>query len=305
MNKTITLLLASLLLAAAPVLGGPLLKSQVGEGANWVVHLDYDQLVKSRIGQLIRAEMATQGLEEKLQDFKTMFSFHPIDDIRNVTLYGNGHDRQKAVALFEGAFDQNKLVALVRMNAEYEEIEYGDIIVHSWVDENKKECIYNDDRVILGAGLDAVKQAVDVLKGSAPNAADGVFNQAALNKVGAFFQVAANAVGDIAENNNEAEMLEQTDEFGGVVGEDDGQLYVNLSLRAKSEEDAQNVKKMLEGMIAFLTLAGNKEPVLAELAKKLDVSLIDRTITVYFQAEPDAIISFLKEQWDKKNQNQV
>jgi len=244
-----------------------------------------------------------------------MFSFHPIDDIRNVTLYGNGHDRQKAVALFEGSFDQNKLVALVRLNAEYEEIEYGDIIVHSWVDENKKDpnapgqrmygCIYNDDRVILGAGLDAVKQAVDVLKGSTPNAADGVFNQAALNKVGAFFQVAANAVGDIAENNNEAEMLEQTDEFGGVVGEDDGQLYVNLSLRAKSEEDAQNVKKMLEGMIAFLTLAGNKEPVLAELAKKLDVSLIDRTITVYFHAEPDALMSFLKEQWDKKHQNQM
>ncbi|MBL7153709.1 MAG: hypothetical protein ISS79_08320 [Phycisphaerae bacterium] len=309
MRKSTTVLIVSILLTVAPAFGGPLLKSQVGAGANWVAHLNYDQLVKSQIGKLVRAELAKEGLEQKLLDFKSIFSFHPIDDIRDVTIYGNGADRQEAVALFEGSFDLNQLVALVRMNPAYEEIKYGDVVVHSWVDENEKDpngpdqrmygCTYKDNMVVLGAGLEAVKHAVDVLEGSATNAATaGVFKQAVLSKEGAFLQIAANAVGEIADHQNEAALLEQTDELGGVIGEDDGKFYVNLSLRAESEEIAQNVRKMLEGIVAFLSLAGSEKPALAELAKKLNLSCVDRTVTIYFESASESVFAFLKEIWE-------
>jgi len=307
MRKSMTVLTMSVLLAAAPALGGQLLKSRVGAGANWVAHLNLENLVKSQFGRFIRAELDKQGLEEQLQGFKSIFSFHPIDDIRNVTIYGNGNDREKAVALFEGSFDKEKLVALVRMNPEYREIEQGDLMVHSWVDENKEDpngpgqrmygCTYKDNMVVLGAGLEAVKQAVDVLKGSAPGAT-GVFNQAVLTRKGAFLQVAANAVKDLADHTNEAALLEQTDEFGGAVGENDGKFYVDLSLRAESEEVAQNVKKTLEGIVAFLTLAGGEPPALAEMAKNLKFYSVDRTVTINFESDSESVFTFLKEKWE-------
>jgi len=308
MRKLMTLLIVSVLLAAGPALAGQLLKSQLSSDADWVAQLNLEQLVKSQLGRFIRAELDKQGLEEQLQGFQTIFSFHPIDDIRDVTIYGKGNDREKAVALFEGSFDKDKLVALVRMNPEYKKLKHGDIVVHSWVDENKKDpngpdqrmygCAYKDNMVVLGAGLDAVKQAVDVLSGSAANAeAAGVFKQTVLNAEGAFFQVAANAVNDLGDHQNEAALLEQTDKFGGAIGEDDGKFYVNLSLRAESEEIAQNVKKMIEGIIAFLTLAGSEHPSLAEVAKKLDISNVDRTITVNFESTPESVFEFLKDLW--------
>lgn len=312
MRMLVSVLIVCVLLAAVPVQGGPLLKSQVSADANWVVHADYDLLNKTIIGQLIRAELASLGLEEKLQDFKTIFSFHPLDDVRDVTLYGSGDDREKAVVLIEGDFDQDTLVALVRMNAEYEEIEYGDVVVHSWVDENKKDpgkagqrmygCVPRDDLVVMGAGLEALKQAVDVLNGSAANAADGVFDQAALETTGAFFQVAANAVGDVAEHQNNAALLKQTDKLGVVIGEVEGTFYVDLTLTANSQEIAQNLKKMVEGMIAFFTLVGGEQPVLAELAKKLTLSTADNIVAIHFESDSAAIISFLKEQWEAKKQ---
>jgi len=315
MKKLIIVLMVAVCLAAVQAFGGPLQQNQVSAGANWVAHVNYDVLVKSQTGRLIRAELAQQGLEQKLQEFKSIFSFHLIDDIRNVTIYGNGDDRLKAVALFEGSFDQNTLISLVRMNPQYEESKHGDVVVHSWVDENKKDpngpdqrmygCIYKSNKVILGAGLDAVKQAVDVLNGSAANAAAGVFKQAILDKEGAFLQVAANAVGDIAQHQQDAALLQQTDELGAVMGEDDGKFYINLTLRAGSDEIAQNIKKMLEGVIAFFTLAGDKQPALAELAKKLNLSCVDRTITVYFESDPQTVVSFLKEQWAAKQQKQA
>lgn len=307
MKKLMTVLTVSVLLTVVPAFGGQLLKSQVGTDADWVAHLNLEQLVKSQLGRLIRAELAKEGVEEQLQGFQTLFSFHPIDDIRDVTIYGKGNDREKAVALFEGSFDKDKLIALVRMNPEYKEIKQGGLLVHSWVDENKKDpngpdqrmygCTYKDNMVVLGAGLEAVKQAVDVLKGSTPNAAAGVFKQAVLTKKGAFFQVAANAVNDLADHKNEAALLEQTDQLGAAVGEDDGKFYVNLSLRAESEEIAQNVKQMLEGIVAFLALAGGEQPALAELANKLKLSSVDRTIAVNFESSTESVFAFLKEIW--------
>ncbi|HLB74649.1 MAG TPA: hypothetical protein VJJ98_11565 [Sedimentisphaerales bacterium] len=312
MKKSMTVLTVSVLLLAAPArlgLGGQLLRNQVGAGANWVAHLNFDQLVKSQLGQLIRSELAKEGLEEQLQGFQTIFSFHPIDDIRDVTIYGNGSDREKAVALFEGSFDKEKLVAVVRMNPQYKEIKDGDLVVHSWVDENKKDpngpdqrmygCTY-DNMVVLGAGFEAVKQAVDVLKGTSPNAADGVFKQSALDAEGAFFQVAANAVNDLANHQNEAAVLEQTDELGAAVGENNGTFYVNVSLRAGSEEIAQNVKKVLEGIIAFLTLAGSEHPSLAELAGKLKLSAVDRMVALSFESSSESVFASLKEAWQKE-----
>ena len=311
--KKLTTILAVIMLSAvgADALGGQLLKSQVASGANWVVHLNFDRLLKSELGGLVRAELAKEGLEEQLQGFKTMFSFSPLDDIRDVTIYGNGDDREKAVALFEGSFDAEKLITLVRMNPGYKEIKRGDAIVHSWVDENKKDpngpeqrmygSIYRGNTAVIGAAVDVVAQAMDVLKGSAPNAASaGVFKQDILGAEGAFFQVAANSINELANRQNDAAMLEKTDQLGGAIGEDDGKFYINLSLRAESREIALNVKKMLEGIIAFLTLAGSENPSLAELAKKLDLSVVDRTITVYFESTPQSVFAFLKEAWQKK-----
>jgi hypothetical protein len=118
-------------------------------------------------------------------------------------------------------------------------------------------------------------------------------------------QVAANAVGDIAQHQQDAALLQQTDELGAVMGEDDGKFYINLTLRAGSDEIAQNIKKMLEGVVAFFTLAGDKQPALAELAKKLNLTCVDRTITVYFESDPQTVVSFLKEQWAAKQQKQA
>ena len=151
--------------------------------------------------------------------------------------------------------------------------------------------------IVLGSAIDIVKQAVDVLDGSAPNAAAGAFKQKQLNTKGAFFQVAANALNDLAEHKNEAALFEQTDEFGGAIGENDGQFYINLSLRAESEEVAQNIKKMLEGLVAFLSLAGNEQAALVELAANLKLDNVDRAVTINLESDSEAVFAFLKNLW--------
>ncbi|MHC4556702.1 MAG: hypothetical protein ACYTFW_03840 [Planctomycetota bacterium] len=315
MRQLMMVLIVGMLIIAGPVLGGPLEKKQVVSSANWVVHADYEQFINTRIGQLIREELTKQGLDEKLKDFTALFGFHPLNDVRDVTIYGNGQDREKAVVLIEGRFDTDKLVSLVRMNPDYEEIGYGSIVVHSWIDENQRDadsnvgqkmygCMYKDDLVVMSAGLEAVKKAVDVFNGSTENVTNSTLSQRILDAKGAFFQVAANSVSQIVEQNQQTAVLRQTDELSLFIGETEGNFYIDLDLKAKSEQAAQNISKMLDGIIAFAALAEEEQPKLAELAKKLRFSCALNTVQIHFESNSQAVFEFLKEQWEKKRQEE-
>lgn len=313
MRKLMMVLIVSVLLAAVPVVGGPLLKSRVSGSANWVAHADNELFNLTRLGQLIRKELRNQGVEEDLTNFANIFSFHPLDDVRNVTIYGQGQNPKKAVVLIEGTFDKEQLLTVLRFNPSYQEIEYGDIVVHSWVDENKQDpndsnvgrtygCFYNDELAVMGAALEAVKQAINVLNGSEKNASSGVFNQTALNAKGAFFTAAANNVGEVVGEEPQAAALRQTNELGLAIGETESKFYIDLSLTAKSEEAAQAISKIAEGIIAFVALAGEEQPKLAELAKKVKLSCEQNTIRAHFESDPEAVVQLLTEQWKIKQE---
>ncbi|MHC4543399.1 MAG: hypothetical protein ACYTDW_00360 [Planctomycetota bacterium] len=313
MKKLLLVIVTSVLVVEGPVLAGPLVMSQVSGSANWVVHANQQQFKKTLIGQLIRKELVNLGLEENLTNFATIFSFHPLDDVRDVTIYGTGEDREKAVVLIDGFFDKEKILSLLRMNPQYKETKYGDIMLHQWLDENQKDpnnkmmygCFYKDDLIAMGAGLDSVKLAVDVLKGSAGNAAGGIFNQTALNVKGAFFQVVGKRVGEMVGEDPDAAALKQTDQLALAIGEVDDKFYIELSLTAKSEEAAQAITQMLEGILAFVSLPNEEQPKLAELAKKVKVSCELSTVYIYFGSGPKAVVQFLKEQWQKNNEKET
>jgi hypothetical protein len=297
------------LLNIVPVIGGPLLMSQVGKDASWVVHVDCEQLKRAQIGKLIREELVRIGIEEKLANFAEVFSFHPLDDLRGVTLYGKGPEEERVVVLAEGRFDAEKLLAIVRLNPRHEEIKHGDVVLHGWLhEENHKGeetgeqmmygCLYSDHLLVMSAGLDVAKRAVDVLAGTKEDAADGVFDQAALSAEGAFFKVAANGVGEMADE-DEAAVLKQTDTLGLAVGELDGDFYADLELTTDTDEVAQGIRDILEGVIAFVSLSGEDQPRLAELAKKVELSCNGNTVRAHLGCDPRAVFELLREQWEK------
>ncbi|MHC4692417.1 MAG: hypothetical protein ACYS67_06725 [Planctomycetota bacterium] len=310
MKKLLMAIATSVIIVQVPVLAGPLALEQVSGSASWVVHANQQQFMKTKTGQLIRTEMVNLGLEEHLTNFATIFSFHPLDDVRDVTLYGTGKDREKAVVLIDGIFDKEKILALLRMNPEYKDSKYGDIVLYQWIDENQQDpnnkmmygCFYSNELIIMSAGMDAVKHAVDVLKGSAKNATGGTFNQTALNVKGAFFQATGRRVGEMVGDDPEAAALKQTDQLGLTIGEAEGKFYIEVSLTTKSEEAAKAITQILEGILAFASLPNEQQPKMAELAKKVKVTCELNNVYIYFGSDPESVVQFLKEQWQKNQQ---
>jgi len=313
MKKLIMTLAVSILIVENSILAGPLILEQVSGGADWVAHADQQQFKKTQTGQLIRNEMVKLGIEENLTNFATVFSFHPLDDVRNITIYGTGKDRKKAVILIDGFFDKERILSILRTNPEYEEIKYVDIMLHQWYDENQKDPnnkmmyggFYKDDLIVMGAGLDAVKHEVDVLKGSSENAAKGVFKLASLDAQTPFFKAAGKNIGEIVGPGPQAVVLRLTNQIGLTIGEIEGRFYLDLVLEAKSEEATQAITKILDGIIAFVSLQKEEQPMLAELAKKAKVSCEKTMVKVHLDSDPETVVQFLKNQWLRNKEKQT
>jgi hypothetical protein len=289
-----------------PALGGPLAKEQVAASANWMVHLDYDQFSQSKLGQLIRDVATEKGLEAKLLEFKQTFSFHPIDDVRNLTVYGQGEDKSKVVVIVQGNYNEDTLLGLVRMNENYQEIPAGDLVIHSWIDDKHNDraygTFYDADQVIIAGSVDAVKLAVAVLNGKEKNAKEvDSFSLPATKGPGAFLLASARDVSSMANHRN-ALLFKQTDELTLVIGEANEKFYIDADLKAKTPEAAVAMSQMAQGLIAVGVLAGKNHPELAQLAASLGISVENNLVQVSFQMESEKIFAAMKKACDRMHQ---
>ncbi len=299
-------------LMAIPASARPLQKNEVSPAANWVLHADVEAFRNSGIGKLIMAELQAQGLEEKLQVFAGIFSFHPLKDVRDVTVYGKDKDRNNAVIVIDGQFDPEKVVGVVRLNPQHQEIPYQGVTIHQWPNEENKNgqtttqilygCLHNGRQIVLSSGLDAVKQAVDTLKAPTAGAASALLSQVPESPNGAFLQVTAVDVGTMVGENPQAAVLKQADLLTLTGGQTADNLSAELRLRSTSPEVAGNVVQMLQGVIAMVQMAGQDQPKLSELAKGLKVAQIDKVAQVRFEAPVPSVFAFVKEQLDQKKQ---
>lgn len=86
-----------------------------------------------------------------------------------------------------------------------------------------------------------------------------------------------------------------------AAGEKEEKFYLEVNLTAKSAEAAENIGKMLRGIIAFGMLAGEEHPKLAEMARAVELYVQGKEVKVYFSWNSDEIYVVLKEIWQKRN----
>jgi hypothetical protein len=200
----------------------------------------------------------------------------------------------------------------VRMNAQYQEIPYQGVTLHRWLNQDEKKgpsadqlmygYIHKGQEVAIGIGLDALKAAVDTLKGPGTAASTGLLSQVPQSESGTFLQIAATNIGEIVGQDSQAAMLQQAESLSLTAGEAAEKVFIGLRLQGQSPEVAENILKMAQGVVAMAQLATQEQPKLSELAKNVNVARDDKTVRVRFEAPAQSVAAFLKEQWAKENQ---
>ena len=108
----------------------------VHEGAQWFAHADLHALKATTVGERVFSGLNEGDANAKLAALSAVLNFDPRSDLRELTLYGFGGDHDGAV-IVRGAFDEERLLTLVRAGGSYESEQHEEHLLHSWIDEKK------------------------------------------------------------------------------------------------------------------------------------------------------------------------
>ena len=270
MTRTLTALVLAAILAA-PVLAGPIQADSVAADAKWIVHFDMENFSASTVGASVIERARAGDGAEKLDWVVQNLGFDLTKDIAGVTLYGTSYEREKGVAIIRGALNEQTLVGLVEANASHQQVVHGDRIIHTWTDEKRGKpasgCFHSAGVLLMASSVEEIKQAIDVLEGSAPATADLPASPA-----GTFLSVSAKEHNGSIGHHAKAAIMQNTSSLAMAASESGGNIQLNVTLGANTEADATQIEQVLNGMRSFMVLSGENNPAAAELAQGVTIA---------------------------------
>ncbi len=287
------------LLALAP-LSAALDTNTVGADARWLVHLDFDALKKSTFGKELLIQMlamqARAGAAQKSPGASAIQSSMPrlMDTLAKVTAYGTNLSQDPArmdgALILQGTPDLRKIAegivdqAAVTTPDILEELK--DLPFEAYSVGGELFVAFPPEPIILVSKSKAqLLNARAVFLGQAKSLAqaDSPLRRLIRNENDSFL-IAASVVPSeqfFPENAPQARILRMAKSASLEIGETDGQVFAHGQLLAASDEMAEKLLKIVEGMTAMLSLAETNDRYLAEFMKSVTVKREQNTVTLH------------------------
>jgi hypothetical protein len=286
--KRIILVWGLLLAALTEICAAPNL-NWIPANAKWLLHVDGAAFRKSKIGGMILEKKLEPevGKAEKQTGVELNFSFQ---EIRSLTAFGSrvGEGGEgDAVLLLETPADlradAEKLLARKAENP-------GLGLPIAKKTENDVEFFkLGEDLFVVPAAKDvwvlsksktAALAARAVVLGKAPALAKGAFLNHPAATTNNFFLMAAAETSGAGGLPAQARILQKADGIRLAVGEQGDKLLLNVMLRAKDAETLAQIRDVLQGLKALVTLGGAGNEDLAALSNSARINLDSEVLSV-------------------------
>jgi hypothetical protein len=298
MNRNLwkPLLVGSCLLVLA-VHGGPLQRGDVANDPFWFLHVDVDAFKQTTFGKYALAEVAKPEAQQKIAAFQAMFQFDPSKDIHGLTLCGNGETPQDALLIVYADFDAAHLVTIAGGAKEYKSSEHGTHTIHSWLDDKKPDeprvyAAIVGNRVLFGQKERRVADGLDVLDKTKANLTASTQYSQLADVSGASIIGAARKI-DLPASDANSEVFKHSKMFMLNLGEADGKINGNIKMDVDSEEMAQQIQSIGQGLVSLMALQKDK-PESTRLSQALSVKQEGATITVKLSIAADDVVGMAK-----------
>lgn len=244
MKSSILSLLTAL---ASPLLAGPCVPEQISPDAKWLVHADFDAMRDSRTGQAVFSWLeADQG--KRVRAISPFLAMQPLTGLHGITLYGNGSPGN-AAALVDGKFDRALLENLVRTTKGYAGFTHAGHTVHSWVEEGAKQhaAFASDNLLVFSREEEGLKKALDAVAVPSPVQA----NPLLVAEEGKPLVVARARFSEMTLPDDLSRLVKTVKAIRLAALESDGRFTLRASAEAETGEDADRLRRMVDGVLAF------------------------------------------------------
>jgi hypothetical protein len=298
--KKVTLLAVGLIVSA-PLFAAPLNTAAVPADSKWVFHADFEAFYSSQLGQLLLRDVREEH-QAKLDALKELLGSDLTRDLHSLTLFGPDDNEANAVAMVQGQFDRQKLLALLTLNPAYRESRYNDFTLYHWKDEkrdkNQVGVFAADNLILITQEEQALTAALEVLAGQrASLAKQPDLPLAALlqGTQGAVIAAAATDLSSLAKGNEHAAVLLNSQLISLVINEIEGNLCVFIQIDAKDVEAAQQIEQVARGLLAFAALQAQQNPDMASLVGACSLTRTNSGLTFEFRYPSAQLYALIKQ----------
>lgn len=242
----------------------------------------------------------------RIDQLKAVVGLDPMRDIDRICYARNmaGGD-EAALLIVEGRFDPNRIVNLLAMGSKnYETTTVASQTVSTWKDGSQ-------DRRYLAfvppnfAVMGFSRQPLEELLGGAPIVGGAISGNVAVeeNDALAWFHLASAGTKALK---SQAPALQHLQSLRGVATMQNKNLAVQLTAKVDEDRFANELKNLVEGMLAFGRLQ-NEEKKLAELSNRVSVTTGETSDTVIVRAEVplDELFKFAEQHTGHRKQVRV
>jgi hypothetical protein len=240
-------ILSLFIACAAPLTAGQLVPSQISSEAKWLVHADLDAMRDSETGKAV-FDLIEADHGKRLRSLSTFLALQPLNELHGITLYGDGKF-EHAAALIDGKFDRQLLEGLVRTTKDYSEITHVGHVIHSWVEEGVKQHVAfaSDGLMVFSRQEDGLKQALDALQPQSSS----LTNSLAAAETGRPLVVARARISEMELPKDLSRLVRMTKTLQLAAFEADSRFTVRASAETDGGGDADRLRRMLDGVLAF------------------------------------------------------
>lgn len=291
-----------------PAAAGPLRLQHIGADAKWVVHLDVDALLKSRLGRALEVKAGPQldrGVRELNRQLGVDYDWRRI---HGLTLYGSAYgtpEQPKGVLLVDSDLDWKAgFEAALKRQAEagratdgpVQRLREGPVTLFS-LDGKGFAALVSKRFAVVGASREEVEQASKVLRREAPSRRQkaGGLQVPPLGQGSLLLVVAAQGFASEVPLPPRARVLQMTDTLQAMVREVGDQLILQIGLLTKDAEISQQVEQLIQGLKALVALSGEQRPEVQRLAQGLNVRRQGRRVDVSLALGLDWVEQIIQE----------
>lgn len=284
-------LAAGLVFAATGLNAAPLDRAQVAANAKWLLHLDVQTLLKSQLGDSLMKGVVAQagaGLQKDAGLDLSAILRSTASIMAYGTDYKSGKDG-KGVLIWQGAKEIEQIASgFLVQQAEAAKAGGGNVKLVREVAQ--PVYAFGDDMhvmvragsgLILSRAVDQIDEAIKVLENQTPSLqGKTAFSEYAALPGGFFFLALADGFNQAADVPPQASVLKLAEGGRLALGEAEGKLRLQLTLKAQTAEVTQQIQQVVQGLLAIVTMSQSESPELQEVLRATKINTVDKRVTL-------------------------
>ena len=332
-SKVLTFLVASVLtLWPAATWASPLDHSRLPADAKWVIHVDLRALSETQLADRVRENRRGLLFPVRLW-VQNKYGIDLREGLDSVTLYGNSYKPHTGTMILRAEYDQRKVQAKLEAKPGVQKETRGEFTFYkvstskspeklstsgspqnSDVNtrrERQQQTIHQNDHpmtivlvddktVVFASSDDGAQAAIGLLQGQSTTTSSK--NDSPLlsrHSEGTIFYGAARDLGEIKQHEGFFPVLRQHDQVYISVGVKNDQVVKDVTLIARNEEVAENMKTAIEGLDAFGMVWAADSENLRSVIKNREITRDGKTVHVRGESDRETVSKAANELWDR------